>query len=543
MRTILFLAFLATACGEVPNGDDTPDQCNTIWYADCDGDGVGVAGASAEKVYGCPEPAAPPKCGGSWTAEMPIAGEDDCDDMKADVHPGAVEICDMTDNDCDGQSDEDGLTTWFQDGDADGFGNPAMSMQACGKPAGYVTTSDDCNDTNSAVHPGAAEMCDGIDNNCNLLVDDNVQTTYFQDADGDGHGNAAAPMAGCNPAPGYVASSDDCNDNSAAIHPGAAEVCDSLDNNCNSVVDENVKTTYYRDADNDGHGNASVTTQACGPQSGYVSNSDDCNDSSAVIYPGRPEACDTLDNNCNNQVDEGVQTTFYRDADGDGYGNPAMTTMACSAPATYVSNNTDCNDGVSSVHPNATEVCFNGADDNCAGGQDEAPECSISCNWGGAHWLTHGWSGGNAFGTGAWAMCSGGKLAYLQFVNNVGTHTNPAASGTSDPIVGCNWGSANRWASQGWDGGNAFTFGMDTTCNGSRVTSVSWQNDQLAGGQIPPTSTAGQLGCNWAGAIYLDHGWKGSCAGFTGFNVTCNNGHITNFQWVENTAACARARD
>src|SRR5262249_385645 len=154
----------------------------------------------------------------------------------------------------------------------------------------------------------------------------------------------------------------------------------------------------------------------------------------------------------------GVKSTFYRDADGDGYGNAGVTTQACTAPIGYVSDQTDCNDSANSVHPNAQEICFNGVDDNCNSQQDEAAECSINCNWDGAGWLSHGLDGNsfpgnnNAFLTGAWAMCSGGKLNYMEWMNGAGTQVNPAPSGTTDNVVGCNWGVANRWASQGWDG-------------------------------------------------------------------------------------------
>ena len=103
---------------------------------------------------------------------------------------------------------------------------------------------------------------------------------------------------------------------------------------------------------------------------GYSTNNTDCNDSNTNVHPGATEVCNGIDDNCNGQVDEGVKTTFYRDADGDGYGNPNVTTQACSQPAGYVTNNTDCNDSNPNVHPGATEIC-NGIDDNCNGQIDE----------------------------------------------------------------------------------------------------------------------------------------------------------------------------
>ena len=103
---------------------------------------------------------------------------------------------------------------------------------------------------------------------------------------------------------GYYAAINDCNDNNAAIHPGATEVCDGVDNDCDGNIDEGVKTTFYQDADSDGYGNPYVTTQACSAPTGYVSNSNDCNDGNANIHPGATEICNGIDDNCNGQADE-----------------------------------------------------------------------------------------------------------------------------------------------------------------------------------------------------------------------------------------------
>lgn len=188
--------------------------------------------------------------------------------------------------------------------------------------------------------------------------------TYFLDADGDGYGNPNNSTVACTPPNGYVSNNLDCNDANAAIKPGAVEICNNVDDNCDGQTDEGVKLTFYADADGDTYGNAAVTTLACIAPSGYVSNNTDCNDNNASVKPGATEVCNNIDDNCNAQTDEGVKLTFYADADNDTYGNTAVTTLACSAPSGYVSNNTDCNDGNASVNPAAIEIC-NNIDDNC----------------------------------------------------------------------------------------------------------------------------------------------------------------------------------
>jgi hypothetical protein len=354
-------AAIHPGAAEVCDGLD--NDCNgvvdewvvTSYYRDADGDGYGNTSLS---VQACAAPAGY------------VAQAGDCNDGSAAQRPGALEVCDGLDNDCNGQIDEGVKVTYYQDLDGDGFGNAAVTAQACAAPAGHVAQAGDCADTDAARHPGVAELCDGVDNDCNGAVDEFVQTTFYRDQDGDGYGDATVTTQACTAPVGYVAQAGDCADTSAARHPGAAELCDGLDNDCNGQIDEGVKTTFYRDADGDGHGDAALTTQACAAPVGYVALPGDCNDGSATQHPGAAEVCDGLDNDCNGQVDEGVKTTFYRDADGDGYGDPALTTQACSAPVGYVAQPGDCLDTDADRRPGATEVC-DGVDNNCNGVVDE----------------------------------------------------------------------------------------------------------------------------------------------------------------------------
>jgi hypothetical protein len=134
-----------------------------------------------------------------------------------------------------------------------------------------------------------------------------------------------------------------------------------------------VTSTFYQDFDADTFGNLDSTIAACEAPLGYVSVSTDCNDTSAVSYLGATEICDGLDNDCIGGADDGLTfVNYYNDLDGDTYG-AGLAISACAAPTGMVLNNTDCNDAASSAYPGGTEVCGNGLDDDCAGGDLACP--------------------------------------------------------------------------------------------------------------------------------------------------------------------------
>jgi choice-of-anchor B domain-containing protein len=260
--------------------------------------------------------------------------------------------------------------TYYRDSDDDGYGDPNNSYTGCAQAEGWVTNNSDCDDSNDLINPDASEVCDDIDNDCDNLIDDDDpdaiagNNTFYIDDDGDGFGNAQITIMSCTAPAGYVEDNTDCDDSNPNINPDAPEVCDGIDNNCNNQIDEGGLTTFYADADGDGFGDINVTIQDCTAPANYVADNTDCDDNDPNINPNATETCDGIDNNCNNQIDEGALLTFYADVDGDNFGDNNVSVQACTAPANYVTDNTDCDDNNPNINPNATELC-DGIDNNC----------------------------------------------------------------------------------------------------------------------------------------------------------------------------------
>jgi len=125
-------------------------------------------------------------------------------------------------------------TITFDDADGDGFGDAATARCVAEAPSGAVENGDDCDDNDGATFPDAEELCDGLDNDCDGVADDGVLSTFYADTDGDGHGGERYTAEACAAPDGYVGVGDDCDDEDENVHPGAAELCDGVQNDCDA---------------------------------------------------------------------------------------------------------------------------------------------------------------------------------------------------------------------------------------------------------------------------------------------------------------------
>ncbi len=364
--------------------DGTPTYDATEWYLDADGDGYADE-ALVLMGTACDNP--------SPGIAIEVAPGDifDCDDTDNTVSPDATEVCDEVDNDCDGTVDGASATdalTWYKDVDQDTYGDATVTLLACATDdlTGFVDNADDCNDNNSQISPDADELCDGgIDTDCNAATTDDADAidtlSWFPDVDGDGFGDKDEPetKACVQPASNMVSNSDDCDDTEALAWTGALEYCDGVDNDCDDDTDEDDAedaTLWYPDLDGDSYGDDTHPGQlACTAPSGWVDNQLDCDDTRDVAWTGADERCDGVDNDCDGDTDDAdtdvIATTFYADADDDGYGDEDNTIYQCTQPSGYVTDDTDCDDSKNYINPGAAELCDD-EDNDCDTDIDEA---------------------------------------------------------------------------------------------------------------------------------------------------------------------------
>jgi hypothetical protein len=269
-----------------------------------------------------------------------FAGGTDCDDTDPTTHPGAEEICDLRDNDCDGEIDEGVRIMYFADEDGDGFGTPNIRAFACtAAPGGYTLTGGDCNDAEASIFPGQTETVgNAIDEDCDGAL------TCWLDLDTDGFGSTSTGTTTadrCRRTEGLADNPDDCDDTAMGTNPLAEDVPgDAIDQDCDGML------TCFTDADGDGYGTRSqavVTATTCTQAPRVSDTPDDCDDDDPTEHPGQ---------------------RWYPDDDGDGFGNPERWTVCARARPSDAARAGDCDDTRPAAHPGATELC-NGLDDDC----------------------------------------------------------------------------------------------------------------------------------------------------------------------------------
>ena len=245
---------------------------------------------------------------------------------------------------------------WYPDDDHDGYGLTEEGQRLCAPPAGWVAVAGDCDDGHMTVHPGSDERCDELDQDCDGEVDEDPidGTVYYVDADGDGRGDPLQAVELCAIEDGYAGSvrADDCDDSNADVNPRAEEVhYDGVDQDCDP-------SNEY-DADEDGF-----------DASDYGGT--DCDDDKTTVNPSKSESCDRVDNDCDGSVDESPSSGGswrYTDSDLDGYGAGSKVYVCSGAPGT-ASTSTDCVDTDASIHPGATEIWYDGVNQDCGTGSD-----------------------------------------------------------------------------------------------------------------------------------------------------------------------------
>ena len=363
---------------------------------------------------------------------------------------------------------------------------------------GFTPDGGDCADFDSSIHPSAADTIgDGLDQNC-----DNADGV---DDDADGYASLAS-------------GGTDCIDADGDVWPGALEVCNDLDDDCDGVTDPVTSfgaPTFYLDGDGDNYGTNAGTTVACTAPVGYGAYNTDCNDSNVAIRPGATEiAGDEVDSDCS-----GGEVCFT-DADDDGY-RPNTTSTVTSADvdcgdaneALSADPTTDCNDASSTVNPGRTEVCGDGVDNNCAGGTDEG--CTAvtsftstgSTTWTvptGVTWvqvLVVGGGGGGGTGRGGAGGGAGG------YVLNANYTVTPGAVIPVTVGAGGNGGTTTG----GSTSGSASVFGTLTAPGGGAGGNFT------GGGQLTG-STGGSGGGGAGGASYA------GAAGTVGVGFAGGNG-------------------
>jgi len=329
--------------------DQLDNDCNGLvddgvlhaWYLDLDNDGYGV---DDDRIEACE------------AQDGYSSNTGDCDDRDPDHHPGVLEVCDGLDNDCDDEVDEPRDLEDAPTGVCEPTGVCAEGAPVCAGADGWACAFPDTFEPEET-------LCDGLDNDCDGMIDEGLGQLWYADTDADGYGDPSTSTRACTrPGEGesFVAVAGDCAPTDPAIHPEAAELCDGVDNDCDRLVDVADDELVPAEAGLCGTlGICALVTPVCGGAQGW-----------SCPWPGSRELgdetrCDGLDNDCDGVVDEDVAPTWYLDNDHDGYGDPAGGTVACHPPTVdHVDRGGDCAPMDMTIHPGAPELC-DGIDNDC----------------------------------------------------------------------------------------------------------------------------------------------------------------------------------
>lgn len=272
---------------EVCDLDNHDEDCDHTTYGDRDLDGDGYHDA---------------RCCNEGPAGALFCGED-CDDTRRGTNPNVPEVCDGRDNDCDGAVDEEVQVDGFADMDRDLHGTALAPISGCPGWPGVSASMLDCDDDDPTINGPQPEFLDGKDNDCDGVIDEDVVAVpWYPDADGDGFGvnELGAAVFSVTAIPGHSILPFDCDDANGSRHPRQAELCNALDDDCDSRTEYMIDVNDSEDDDGDGYPDANCPGVPVGRA--------DCDDTDPNSYPGAPERCDLRDNDCDGVVDEGCRT-------------------------------------------------------------------------------------------------------------------------------------------------------------------------------------------------------------------------------------------
>ncbi len=469
-------------------GDDTADADSSGYASPCTDDVECDSSLCIVIVAGADE----------GVCTQPCATVEDCDDasdcvLVTNSGVDAVRVCVPRD--------------YCLDRDEDGYG------------LGPGCIGPDCDDTEAASNPGADEVCDGIDNDCDDNVDDNP-VDEGGECDTGALGVCAEGTFSC------IGGLLECTANTSA----GDEICNNLDDNCDGEVDNNptTATLWYRDADGDRFGDDNNTIRACARPEGYVDAGGDCNDARANANPVGTEVCDGIDNDCDDTVDEGFESSSLTSCDGNP-DNGCETDLSTSDAHCGACGNA-CDAGV---------ACVDGACGCPAGTVDCGGTCETPNACGGCGTLTG--AAGDACGACGVLACNGsGGLSCVDPGRNgcggcgelAGEPNAPcgscgvyvcngvAAVTCSDPGTNACGGCSTLPATPGESCSACGSF----SCNGTDALSCTGPGANACGGCDPlPDPTSGSCGYCSTGAWQCTTAESSSCVGATNALTDNNN--------------------